>query len=241
MGCVKCILELYEGASRQTINKNKSEIVFSGDFSMERGEELANMLGVVRVDQHAIYLSIPMNVGRSRSVIFRSLVARIEKRLKDWKSKTLSQAKKLVLIKSAAQSIPTYLMSFIKNSSRYLRQDSSSHHKILVGQKNDESRMHCNRWENLCRPKTEGGIELRDLAHFNSALLAKQRWILIQNMDSLLAQTLNARYFHRNEFPETSLGHNPSYTWSSILEGRKVLKMELVWIVGNGQKINVWR
>lgn len=62
---------------------NKFEIVCSGGISEERGEELANMLGVVKVDQHAIYFGIPTNVGCSHSAIFRSLVAHVEKKLKD--------------------------------------------------------------------------------------------------------------------------------------------------------------
>lgn len=57
-----------------------------------------------------------MNVGRSRSAIFRTLVSRIEKKLKDWKSRPLSKAVKLMLIKSVAQAIPTYLMSVFKIS-----------------------------------------------------------------------------------------------------------------------------
>lgn len=56
-------MEVYESASGQAINMNKSEIMFSGGISEERGEELVSFLGVVRVDQHVIYLDIPMNVG----------------------------------------------------------------------------------------------------------------------------------------------------------------------------------
>lgn len=80
---VKRILETYETASGQAINLHKSEIMFSSGISEEQGNMLANHLGVVKVMQHAIYLGIPTNVGRSRSVIFRTLVHRVEKKLKD--------------------------------------------------------------------------------------------------------------------------------------------------------------
>ncbi|KAL8477755.1 hypothetical protein ACS0TY_029890 [Phlomoides rotata] len=79
--------------------------MFSAGISEERGDHLATFLGVKRVNQHAIYLGLSKNVGRSRSVIFKMLVTRVEKKLKDWKSKTLSHAGKLTL------AILIYLMS----------------------------------------------------------------------------------------------------------------------------------
>ncbi|KAL8525370.1 hypothetical protein ACS0TY_014847 [Phlomoides rotata] len=80
----------------------------------EVGRDIGWVLGVRRVEQHAIYLGIPTNVGRSRNVAFRSVVQRVEKKFKDCKIKTLSQAGKLTLIKSVAQSIPIYTMSCFK-------------------------------------------------------------------------------------------------------------------------------
>lgn len=82
LGCVKRILQSYEEASSQAINLNKSEIIFSGGISKERGKELAGMLYVIRVEQHAIYLGVPTNVGQSWIAIFRTLVARVEDKLK---------------------------------------------------------------------------------------------------------------------------------------------------------------
>lgn len=99
--CAKRILETNECASGQAINFIKSEIMFSSGVPEERGKSSRGYLGVIRVN-----LGIPINVDHSKSAIFRTLVARVEKKLKVWKSKMLSQGK-LVLIKSVVQSIPT--------------------------------------------------------------------------------------------------------------------------------------
>lgn len=95
---VKMILEIYEGALGHAINLNKSDIMFSDGVSIASGVELARELGVRRVEQHAMYRGIPGRVGRYRSVVFRTVVDRVSKKIKDWKSGVLSQAGKLTLV-----------------------------------------------------------------------------------------------------------------------------------------------
>ena len=63
----------------------------------------------------------------------------------------------------------------------------------------------------------------------------------MHNPDLLVSRILKARYFLNGSFLEANEGANPSYTWKSILEGRKTLKKGLVWRVGNGFNINIWR
>lgn len=79
LGRVKRVLDIYEEASGQAINLNKFEIMFSRGISMARGDMLADLLEVKKVEQRVIYFGIPTNVGRSRSAIFRSLIDRVEK------------------------------------------------------------------------------------------------------------------------------------------------------------------
>ncbi|KAL8481852.1 hypothetical protein ACS0TY_028121 [Phlomoides rotata] len=98
-------------STKRTKIKNKKSKIENWGISLSRAEALASRLGVRRVDEHAVYLGIPTNFGRSKCDIFRCLVDRVAKKVKDWKSITLSQAAKLTLVNSVVQSIPTYLMS----------------------------------------------------------------------------------------------------------------------------------
>lgn len=145
------------------------------------------------------------------------------------------------MIKSVAQAIPTYLMSCFRIPKGVVDKIRAAIMRFWWGQKGDEKRTHWIRWEELCRPKWEGGLGLRDLAIFNLSLLAKQDWRLLKDGGLLLARTLKARYFPHGNFQEATKGHNPSYTWLSILDGREVLEHGLVWVVGRGSEINIWR
>jgi len=45
-------------------------------------------------------------------------------------------------------------------------------------------------WERMGRSKTAGGMGFRDLQVFNTALLAKQGWRLMQHPDSMVATVM---------------------------------------------------
>jgi hypothetical protein len=73
-----------------------------------------SILNVERADFDAKYLALPMPEGRLKGGVFKSINGRYVKRMIDWKERTMSQVAKDVLIKSATQALPTYMMSVFK-------------------------------------------------------------------------------------------------------------------------------
>lgn len=57
----------------------------------------------------------------------------------------------------------------------------------------EEKKMHWFAWWRLCTPKSKGGLGFRDLHSFNLAVLAKQRWCLLQNPESFCAKVSTLR------------------------------------------------
>ena len=64
----------------------------------------------------------------------------------------------------------------------------------------------------------------RDLQAFNLAMLTKQGWRLLTNLDSLVAQIYKACYYPHRDVLRAKLGSNPSYTWRSIRNGLEVIR-----------------
>ena len=108
------------------------------------------------------------------------------------------------------------------------------------GQRGDQRNIHWVRWEELCKPKSEGGMGFKDLALFNDALLANQALRLLQNKNSLLYRVFKPKFFPNCLFMEVSESQVSSYAWRSILKGREVLKEGMRWRVGNGSSISIW-
>ena len=81
----------------------------------------------------------------------------------------------------------------------------------------------------------------RDLRLFNQALLAKQAWRLVVNPDSLCAKVVKAKYYPHGKLEDTVFTGNASSSWSAISHALELLKKGLIWRVGNGESIRVWR
>ena len=104
------ILKLYAETSGQCINMDKSFVYFSSNTSPQNRDLIKALLGVREVDRFESYLGLLTLVGRKKYHTFSFLKDRVWKKLQGWKGKTLSRARKEILIKAVAQSIPTYTM-----------------------------------------------------------------------------------------------------------------------------------
>jgi hypothetical protein len=96
-------------------------------------------------------------------------------------------------------------------------------------------------WKRMGASKVEGGMGYRDFGSFNKALLAKQGWQLWQQLTSFLSQIMEAKYYQGGNFLESKLGNYPSFAWRSIHSSCEVLKEGLVWRIGNGTGVCIWK
>lgn len=80
----------------------------------------------------------------------------------------------------------------------------------------------------------------RKLSMFNLSLLAKQGWRLLRNPNSLVAQLFKARYFPNCNFLDAVAQPGMSFTWRSILAGRKILHKGIRYQIGVGGNVSLW-
>ena len=66
INCIKNILEVYERALGQQINKDKTTLFFSRSISLATKETIKVLLGVPEIKEYEKYLGLPTVVGRNK-------------------------------------------------------------------------------------------------------------------------------------------------------------------------------
>ena len=97
---IQGILEVYEQASRQQINRGKTTLFFSKAIAEETKEEIINFLGVFEIKEYEKYLGLPVVVGRKKKASLNYIKERVWNKLQGWKERLLSQAGRVVLLKA---------------------------------------------------------------------------------------------------------------------------------------------
>lgn len=95
--------------------------------------------------------------------------------------------------------------------------------------------------ERLCVVKEDSGLGLKKLRSFNTAMLTKQAWRLINNINPLVTQFMRACYFPNTDFLNATSGSNPSYVWRSILESQDFIRQGCRRIIGDGKSTKIWQ
>jgi hypothetical protein len=238
---LKQVLALYEAQSGQMINATKSSAMFNKGTSRGAKEAVLSALGIPRESRNERYLGLSVHLGASKAKEFAYLKERVWQCIQGWKERLLSKSRKEILIKAIAQAIPTYAMSCFDLTKAICDAIGSMICRYWWDHQEDKNKCHWVSWETMTRSKEEGGMGFRDLHMFNLAMLARQSWRLLHNPDSLSCIVLKAVYFPNMSILEATPTPGMSYTWRSILRGLDLLKEGVVWRVGLGEQIGVWK
>ncbi|XP_042953504.1 uncharacterized protein LOC122290052 [Carya illinoinensis] len=139
---IKGLLSVYEEASGQTLNKEKTSVFFSSNIRVETKNFILQQVNGSRCNNYNRYLGLPTIVGRSKYNTFKSLKEKVWRRVNSWKHRFLSSAGKEILIKSVLQAIPTYAMSVFKMPGKLLKEMEAIIAKFWWCQKEAERDIH---------------------------------------------------------------------------------------------------
>uniref|UniRef100_A0A803NFE6 Reverse transcriptase domain-containing protein n=1 Tax=Cannabis sativa TaxID=3483 RepID=A0A803NFE6_CANSA len=236
---VRELLFKFENASGQQVNLTKSSIFYSTN-TWARRSQLNHTLRMSQATENSTYLGLPSTMGRNKTAIMGFLKDRVRKRLQGWEGKFLSRAGKEVLVKTVAQTLPSYAMSVFLLPLEISREIEQLMSKFWwKSSKQNSGGIHWMNWDKLCKHKDVGGMGFRNLRDFNLALLGKQGWRLLTRTDSLVSMVFKARYYPHGSYLNAPLGNNPSFVWRSIWEAQQLVTKGTRWCIGDGNNINV--
>lgn len=194
---IKQTLDLYGTLAGQDINKQKSSMVFSPNTPHTFKKFLSSTFGVSYKPNLGRYLGVYVDSSCHKSN-YSEMVDKLHQKLSGWKARLLSQAGRLVLIKSVLSSLPLYRMSSFAFPQKILHQMDSTVINFFWGYKDSNPAIHLLRKNILHLPKHAGGLGIRNFSLMNKALLAKQFWRLTQHNNTLFARWTISKYFKGN-------------------------------------------
>ncbi|MCH82219.1 LINE-1 reverse transcriptase like, partial [Trifolium medium] len=161
-----------------------------------RGFEMASAEFLnCRIDRFPFkYLGLPVGANPRLFSTWLPMLDTIRRRLGSWGNKFISLGGRIVLINAVLSAIPIFFLSYMKMPMKVWREVVRIQHNFLWGGLTKKRRISWVKWKDLCKPKKEGGLGIRNLRFVNLSLLAKWRWRLLLEEEEVWKHVIMAKY-----------------------------------------------
>lgn len=125
----------------------------------------------------------------------------MQRKLSNWKAKSLSLAGRILLAKNVLSTIPYYTMQMALLPKCICKKLDSITRRLIWG--STEERKGVNliklKWDTLCQPVEKGGLGFRPARKMNIAPLMKLGWESINDTPKLWTEVVKAKYLKKPE------------------------------------------
>jgi zinc-binding in reverse transcriptase len=169
------------------------------------------------------YFGLPLTILKPPKSAFIPLITSVQKRCKGWPNGRLLVSGGHVLSDSVLNALPLhYMQVFILPSRVIAKIQKITRRYLWRGTQQSFSEGHCLvAWETIISPHVNGGLSITDLRLQNKSLIIKWLWVVINEKDSLWAQTLTKNGIKKG-WPKSSKEGSP------ILD---MAKTAFVWLL----------
>ncbi|MCH80013.1 LINE-1 reverse transcriptase like, partial [Trifolium medium] len=243
---LKAVLRGFEMASGLKVNFWKSCVMgvnVHSDF-MEMASDFLNCrIGRVPFK----YLGLPVGSNPRKLSTWEPMLEVVRGRLRSWGNKYVSLGGRIVLINAVLSAIPIFFLSYLKMPNKVWREMVKMQRKFLWSGLSVRAKTCWVKWDDICRPKKEAGLGIRDLRLVNISLLAKWRWKLLSHEYEVWKEVVMARY-GRDIIGKRNIGElDAPRTASSWWRDLCLLDSEDSWFmlalgkkVGRGDSTSFW-
>jgi len=237
---IKSCLDKYGLWSGQTVNIHKSHILFSKNTSPATISAIQAILPYARTPASARHLGLPLLIGPSKSTAFSDILEKVQGKIEGWRSKTLSQAGKTVLVKVVASTIPSYAMSSFLLPEGFCRALDKAFKNFWWGFPKDKSRnLSLKSWRSLCLPKDQGGLGFRLLRDVNLSLISKLGWNLLTNHTSSWVSLFQKKYIKYGNLLSSPLTSS-SWIWNGIKTIVPLIAKGACYLPSKSSSLSIW-
>jgi hypothetical protein len=141
-----------------------------------------------------MYLGLPVGANPRRKATWEPLIDHLRKRLRSWGNRYVSFGGLIVFLNSVINAIPIFYLSFMKLPAAVIKDIVRIQREFLWGGVRGGRRINWVSWKEVCKPRSQGGLGVRDIGKVNLSLLVKWRWRLLQNDNAFWKEFLVAKY-----------------------------------------------
>ncbi|GLU15242.1 hypothetical protein SLE2022_317490 [Rubroshorea leprosula] len=231
--------EEFARVSGLEVNRMKSQVFFSG---VREGQKVAliQKLGFAEGQLLVRYLGLPLISKKLSPGACQPIIDKIHQRIGSWATKFLSYAGRVQLVNSVLFHIEVFWSGALLIPKKVLKLiDATCRNFIWCGKWNYNA-MSLVAWDDVCVPRKEGGLGLKQLLHWNKAALGKLVWNICQHQESLWVKWAHGVLLRGENFWKVKIPTDCAWTWRQVLKLRPLLK-NIIWMqVGDGRQVSLF-
>jgi hypothetical protein len=240
---MKQILHDFCIRSGQAPNWTKSGIIFSKHVPPNICQSIKQVFPVPLIDNNFVHLGHPLILpGKNRTAAYNFIFDKFKSKLSTYKADKLSHAARLELIKSVFSSIPIYYMSNILFTKKFIVKLTAIIRNFWwtgVREETNSKGLCLRAWKDICTPKNEGGLGIRNLQAMNQGLILMAAWRIADHPNNFLHAVLKSKYFPSSSIWRPNPNTPKTAFWASIIKILPILKAHCFYQLTQGH-ISIW-
>lgn len=148
----------------------------------------------IKLKKQFTFLGLPIGSNPRSISTWTPLVKKVKDCLSCWKGRLLSLGNRITLIKSVLSSLAIFHLSFFRAPKKICLEINVIQSHFLWGGDEGRNKVHWIGWKYLCLQMKEGGLGLKNIEVFNTALMEKWKWRIINGENGKWRDLLSARY-----------------------------------------------
>ncbi|GJY86276.1 hypothetical protein Tco_0500302 [Tanacetum coccineum] len=174
------------------------------------------------------YLGVPLVSTRLVYRDCKELVEKVQDRVGNWKKKFISFAGCLQLVQSVISSMHVYWSLVFILPSRILMDIEQLMRGFLYCPRDIQRGKAKVAWEDVCLPKSEGGLGIQSLEIFNVALITSHVWSILTSKESLWVKWIHTHKLCGYNFWDFPFRGSMTWGWRKLLQIRPTIH-KFIW------------